>query len=314
MTSTPASEERPSEPPTNCVGNPFAALNDDLIHRFATFLAPVDLARVAWTCRRFGGKPTRVEKKKKKRTSSLPRWRNRKRKRCPNVGRTNGNNAAIPQPQLSLMEEVARKQIEEIKTDAWKDEWSGSDAWKLANRRGNESWFAVYSALRLMHTSLVFSHFLGKDVMYFKRNPTVIQARTKFFGCFSSCVACHDVMTEGTHYAEFTCVREGYVTPGIIRPALDSYGWRVNYDEYPGNDQYFFNDNRISRSGDVVGLLLDLHEGTLSVYKNGKCLGIQRGGLYGSYRWAAEVPNYPPGWEKSRVALKIDRAPLPDQR
>ena len=35
--------------------------------------------------------------------------------------------------------------------------------------------------------------------------------------------------------------------------------------------------------GDIVGLLLDLNEGTLSVYKNGRRLGVAKDGLAGEY-------------------------------
>ena len=35
--------------------------------------------------------------------------------------------------------------------------------------------------------------------------------------------------------------------------------------------------------GDIVGLLVDLNEGTLSVYKNGRRLGVAQYGLAGEY-------------------------------
>ena len=37
------------------------------------------------------------------------------------------------------------------------------------------------------------------------------------------------------------------------------------------------------RKGDIVGLLVDLNEGTLSVYKNGRRLGVAKDGLAGEY-------------------------------
>ena len=45
---------------------------------------------------------------------------------------------------------------------------------------------------------------------------------------------------------------------------------------------------RIS-DGDELGLLLDLDEGTLSVYKNGRKLGIMKRGLEGSYCWVVTM-------------------------
>ncbi|EJK76518.1 hypothetical protein THAOC_01715, partial [Thalassiosira oceanica] len=40
-------------------------------------------------------------------------------------------------------------------------------------------------------------------------------------------------------------------------------------------------------TGDCVGMLLNLDEGTLTVYKNNHCLGVMKDGLSGSYCWCA---------------------------
>ena len=42
-------------------------------------------------------------------------------------------------------------------------------------------------------------------------------------------------------------------------------------------------------SGTVVGLLLDLNKGTLSVFKNGRRLGVMKEGLGGEYCWLVSV-------------------------
>ena len=44
----------------------------------------------------------------------------------------------------------------------------------------------------------------------------------------------------------------------------------------------------ISSDGEI-GMLLDLDEGTLSVYKNGRKLGVMKSGLVGSYCWFASM-------------------------
>ena len=41
----------------------------------------------------------------------------------------------------------------------------------------------------------------------------------------------------------------------------------------------------LGSSGGTVGLLLNLNEGTLSVFKNGRCLGVMKHGLNGEYVW-----------------------------
>ena len=42
-------------------------------------------------------------------------------------------------------------------------------------------------------------------------------------------------------------------------------------------------------SGDEIGMLLDLDEGTLSVYKNGRKLGVVEKGLAGPYCWVVSL-------------------------
>jgi len=42
-------------------------------------------------------------------------------------------------------------------------------------------------------------------------------------------------------------------------------------------------------SGDNIGMLLDLDKGTLSVYKNGRKLGVMKRGLAGPYCWVVST-------------------------
>ena len=41
--------------------------------------------------------------------------------------------------------------------------------------------------------------------------------------------------------------------------------------------------------GGTIGLLLDLDEGTLTVYKNGRRLGVMKDGLSGEYCWYTSI-------------------------
>ena len=43
------------------------------------------------------------------------------------------------------------------------------------------------------------------------------------------------------------------------------------------------------RGSGTIGLLLDLDEGTLSVFKNGRRLGVMKDGLGGEYVWFVSV-------------------------
>ena len=55
--------------------------------------------------------------------------------------------------------------------------------------------------------------------------------------------------------------------------------------------------------GDEIGILLDLDEGTLSVYKNGRKLGVMKRGLSGPYCWVASM------WRGTRVTMKRGAVP-----
>ena len=56
-------------------------------------------------------------------------------------------------------------------------------------------------------------------------------------------------------------------------------------------------------AGDEIGMLLDLDEGTLSVYKNGRKLGIIKRGLAGQYCWAVSL------YEGEEVTIKRGTVP-----
>ena len=72
--------------------------------------------------------------------------------------------------------------------------------------------------------------------------------------------------------------------------------------EWPGMERI----NMLSAMGmtaDECGLLLDLDEGTLSVYKSGKRLGVMMEGLTGEYCWFASVFG---------TGLRMERGIVPD--
>jgi len=56
-------------------------------------------------------------------------------------------------------------------------------------------------------------------------------------------------------------------------------------------------------SGDDIGMLLDLDEGTLSVYKNGRKLGVMKRGLAGPYCWVISL--------YERAQFRIKRGSIP---
>ena len=59
-----------------------------------------------------------------------------------------------------------------------------------------------------------------------------------------------------------------------------------------------------------VGLLLDLDEGTLTVYLNGRRLGVMMRGLSGEYCWIAQITAQANGRPREQN-VRIERAPVP---
>ena len=63
-----------------------------------------------------------------------------------------------------------------------------------------------------------------------------------------------------------------------------------------------------ARPGDCIGLLLDLDEGSMTAFKNGKRLGImQTSGLSGEYCWAVTL-------FLQGDSVRIEPAAAPDAR
>jgi hypothetical protein len=109
------------------------------------------------------------------------------------------------------------------------------------------------------------------------------------------------VMRAGRHYAQFTVVGEDHMFFGVIRPGWDVEGgrdaWSVDGhcfyatdsgSRYPGNhDWEGMQDAR--EEGDRIGMLLDLDQGSMTVYKNDERLGGMATGLSGEYSWAVSL-------------------------
>lgn len=58
---------------------------------------------------------------------------------------------------------------------------------------------------------------------------------------------------------------------------------RYEFDNWDEHEEDFFG------KGDVIGMLLDLEAGTLSVYRNGRRLGVMKDDLSGDYCWSATL-------------------------
>ena len=115
------------------------------------------------------------------------------------------------------------------------------------------------------------------------------------------------VMQSGRHFAQFTMVGEGNILFGVIRPGwdveegegayvVDGHCFYATYDPddgpagWPGNITW--QGMQASKQGDRIGMLLDLDQGSMTVYKGDEKLGVmQTEGPSGPFCWAVELWN-----------------------
>ena len=83
--------------------------------------------------------------------------------------------------------------------------------------------------------------------------------------------------------------------------ALGSISW-TNWDDEDHRHVGWEGMEGIT-TGDILGMLLNLDEGTLTVYKNNRRLGVMKDGLSGPYCWYAAV------FQRGSVAIKRGEPP-----
>jgi hypothetical protein len=127
-------------------------------------------------------------------------------------------------------------------------------------------------------------------------------------------------MRAGRHYAQFTVaglvVRGSMVYFGVIRSGwageggeeADAVDGHCFYNTYngsrsPGRRDWVGMQDAYEEGG-RIGMLLDLDQGTMTVYKNDERLGVMATGLSGEYSWAVAL--YGQG-----AGARIDATELP---
>merc|ERR1711957_725622 len=111
-------------------------------------------------------------------------------------------------------------------------------------------------------------------------------------------------MTGGKHYAEFDVIDGGEIYLGVIRPIHCWPRRKMKHDEfrtfcreqndpaYEGDTHRYYDANNVFfKGGDIIGMLLDLEEGSLAFYKNGVRHKTSHGGLAGHYCWCVTTQN-----------------------
>lgn len=169
-------------------------------------------------------------------------------------------------------------------------------------------WIPILYELERLRLPLRFSKLVGCGLEYFGSESIVTSSDSSYRGIISTALTDY-VMKRGVHYATFKLSNTGVAILGVVRPLRD-FGFvdeEEGFDLY--DDKHFeailaqrtdawignmhcchiasngevywtdlqeYNDEEgfgAFDEGDVIGLLVDLNEGTLTVYKNGDRLG-----------------------------------------
>ena len=251
----------------------------------AALTDPEDLLRLARACRRFAIKCIAAPAAHRTAASG------------------GGTAAAAQQLEMcSIAEEVARRWI----ADCTEQE----RGW--VPHRGRESWLGLMWEVQSLRRGAVFgrSHELI-TVSEGGAQATIVDDD----GLFRT-AASKAVMRAGRHYAQFTVMsRQSYSFFGVIQPGWDVEGgmgaftvdghcvyWTADGSRYPGDPNW--EGRQGAKQGDRIGMLLDLDQGSMTVYKNDELLGVMATGLSGEYCWAVTLCG--PG-----ASARIDSAALP---
>ena len=259
-----------------------ALANVDVVSHLASFLEAKDLCQVRATCKALG---------------------------------SSNDDAAFN--GLSMVEEAARRVYE----DASDEEKA------TLPRYNGEGWTELYHHLLMLRARLTFDQLVGKYVKYRGGDKAAVQGvKIDEMHRYDHSI-CGHIMRAGRHWASFTSSSgfEPYQTVGVIRPLhlkgleffypcqrtsqnlqqertdrwegvvhccrLNARTGLCSWSDWVGNGVEFTSDweghDEFDRDCTTLGMLLDLGEGTLSLYQNGQRLGTLKDGLAGEYCWTA---------------------------
>eukprot|EP01046_Picozoa_sp_COSAG06_P023006 COSAG06_NODE_1811_length_8317_cov_7.969944_5_plen_332_part_00 len=222
---------------------------------------------------------------------------------APAPHRTTSDSAAAAAAQQaevwSIIQEAARRWIASCTEQ--------EQGW--VPRRGRESWLGLmWEVESLRRRGAVFgrSH---EDITLSAGGSVATNSTTDLTGYCRPTTASKVVMRAGRHYAQFTAMsvrRYGQVYAfanrfGVIRPGWDVEGgksaWNVDGHCFyytgsgsccPGHHDWEGRQGAVE-DGNRIGMLLDLDQGSMTVYKNDERLGVMATGLSGEYSWAAAL-------------------------
>jgi len=191
---------------------------------------------------------------------------------------------------------------------------------------GTIAWLPILHELEKLRIPLKFSKLVGRGMEYSGGSESSVFSM--LYSVYSTAIANY-VMKRGVHYASFKLIGGDDTVVGVARPFRDfgfvnetegfymfdnghfdgilaqrtaawvgnvhccqyqcSYG-TANWTDFQGYKRGIHWEG--SDKGDTVGLLVDLNEGSLSVYKNGRFLAMAKDGLAGEYCFFSAMCDY----------------------
>ena len=213
--------------------------------------------------------------------------------------------AAAPE-MLSIPEEAGRRRVAAC----------GEQERGWVPRRELESWLGLMHELEVLRQPLTFDRAHAAVTLF---ENGAVATRYVQDGSFQM-VASKMVMRSGRHFVQFTLVEGKLLLFGVIRPGWDVEAGVEFPDQEgvhaPGHCFYFTYDDgsrypgyrkwqgmQPAKTGDRIGMLLDLDQGSMTVWKNDVRLGVMQGeGLSGPLCWAVSL---------FRGSTRIESAPAP---
>ena len=264
--------------------------NSDTLSKIISYLTSIDLLNLALTCKMFGVYNT----------DTIQRF-----------------SISDDDNELSLIEKSARIAIKDIAAE--------EELAALPYYEGENS-LADYHYLQSMRLPLTFDQLVGAEYVN-SLDKTCVRRRSA--SCWGTAFS-NNIMRAGKHYATFPTnkivgmrLMVGAMRPGKASVNARSHphdlGFYQNFSPNIGRGECNNNNNihsclfnsyigscytsdwRGSEESrrmesipfdDEIGLQLDLDDGTLSVYKNGRKLGVVEKGLAGPYCWVVSMYSY----------------------
>eukprot|EP01046_Picozoa_sp_COSAG06_P017721 COSAG06_NODE_1212_length_10244_cov_2.817447_5_plen_241_part_00 len=194
-------------------------------------------------------------------------------------------------------------------------------------RRGRESWLGLMWEVEVLRRAAAVFGRSHEDITLFEKGSSCRSGEDNDEYEDWHTAASKAVMRAGRHYVQFTVGRgtadgdddEFFAFPyfGVIRPGWDVEGG-TDAAEVDGHCFYYtYSGCRFPErcdwkgvedadENDRVGLLLDLDQGSMTVYKNDVLLGVMATGLSGEYSWGVSLCV-----ETNVVRIQAAAAPVP---